>query len=98
MKPERIKALLRENGATQTDVARVVGVSSSMVSHVIDGRSKSRVVALTIAEFLNLGVDELWPGQYPKVYRRQKDVEAKLMEAYQKLQAHPLTSRATAEV
>lgn len=98
MKPEQIKALLKENGATQSDVARVVGVSPSMVGHVIEGRSKSRVIAMTIADFLERSVEELWPGRYPKTYRRRTDMQDRLQEAYKKFQALPVASRATAEV
>jgi transcriptional regulator with XRE-family HTH domain len=97
MKPERIKALLKEHGATQSDVARVVGVSPSMVGHVIEGRSKSRVLAMTIADFLDLGVDDLWPGMYPKTYSRRTDVREKLSAAFAKLQSHTVSNRATAE-
>lgn len=99
MKPEQIKVLLKEQGATQSDVAKVVGVSPSMVAHVIEGRSKSRIVAMTIAGFLKKDVDVLWPGKYPKVYRRsRKDAHDELMKAFQKLKAAPIAARATAEV
>lgn len=99
MKPEEIKALLKKNGATQSDVARVVGVSQATVSGVINGTSKSRKIAMTIAGFLGKDVDVLWPGKYPKVYRRnRKDAQEELMKVFQKLQATAVAARATAEV
>ncbi|WP_020164666.1 helix-turn-helix domain-containing protein [Methyloversatilis discipulorum] len=99
MKPEQIKALLKEQGATQSDVARVVGVSPATVSGVINGTSKSRMVAMTIAGFLKKDVDVLWPGKYPKVYRRnRRDVCVDLERVFQALKATPAAARATAEV
>jgi lambda repressor-like predicted transcriptional regulator len=98
MKPEEIKLLLKERGATQVEIAEVVGVSQAAVSAVINGVARSRRIAMTIAHFLDKEVNELWPGRYPKAYRRRTDMQAKILEAYKKFQALPIATRATAEV
>lgn len=87
MKPEQIKALIHEQGASLVDVASVVGVSPTAVSAVVKGTSKSRRIAQTIALFLEKDIDQLWPGKYPEVYRRRGFTTPKLVAAFARLQA-----------
>lgn len=74
----QIKNLLRQRGVTQSDVARTLNVSSQTVGRVISGKDKSRRIASTIAKFLNVPVDTLWPGKYPTHYKRQSSAQALL--------------------
>ena len=73
MHPADIKALLAKAGCTQSSIAReVVGrsgraVSVVAVSHVITGRSRSRVIAKAIAAAVGRSVGSLWPGKYPEL-------------------------------
>ena len=74
----QIKTLLRQSGVTMADVARTLDVSSQAVSRVIAGKDKSRRIAMTIAKFLNVPVETLWPGKYPTHYKRQSSEQALL--------------------
>lgn len=74
----QIKSLLRQRGVTMADVARTLGVSAQAVSRVIAGKDKSRRIASTIAKFLELPLEKLWPGSYPSRYKRQSSEQALL--------------------
>lgn len=74
-----IKTLLRQRGASMSDVARAAGVTPQSVGRVIAGKDKSRGIAQLIANFLGKPVDTLWPGKYPVTYSR-KSSEQVLME------------------
>lgn len=65
---------LRRAGKTQAQIAEEVGVSGGVVSNVIHGRVTAHAVAALIADYLGLGVDEIWPGRYVyKPRNRQSD-------------------------
>jgi lambda repressor-like predicted transcriptional regulator len=82
--PERIVQMLRAQGTSMSEVARVVGKSPVSVRRVIYGESKSRFIANTIAAFLEVPVDTLWPGAYPDRYTRSApNVLARLHRALQ---------------
>lgn len=70
MTPQQITELLRNRGASYAAFAKSLGVSHTSIRRVVFGESKSRRVANAIAIFLGRSVDDLWPGQYPKRYRR----------------------------
>jgi len=76
--------MLRAQGTSMSEVARVVGKSPVSVRRVIYGESKSRFIANTIAAFLEVPVDTLWPGAYPDRYTRSApNVLARLHRALQ---------------
>lgn len=82
--PECIVQMLRAQGTSMSEVARVVGKSPVSVRRVIYGESKSRFIANTIAAFLEVPVDTLWPGAYPDRYTRSApNVLARLHRALQ---------------
>jgi lambda repressor-like predicted transcriptional regulator len=62
-----------ERYLTQADIAREVGVSTTVVSRVISGHTRSRKVEEAIAEHTSLPLWELWPKWYgaPKQSRGQ---------------------------
>ena len=74
MHPEEIKAALRMKGVTLSALADDVGVSRSMVSHVIHGHARSAHVSERIAKIIGLPAGAIWA---PKpVLRRSKAVMA----------------------
>ena len=60
MHPEQIKATLRMQGFTLVMLAEEMGVSRSMVSHVINGHAKSAAIQQRIAGLLGCSVESLW--------------------------------------
>jgi lambda repressor-like predicted transcriptional regulator len=64
----QIRVSLREKGYYLADIAKALGVSRSLISKVVDGSTKSRVVANSIAALLDKTPEELWPGLYPDNY------------------------------
>lgn len=61
MHPEQIKAAIRMRDTTPAAIADELGVSKSMVSHVISGAAKSARIAQYISALINIPVDTLWP-------------------------------------
>lgn len=70
MHPEQIKAAIRMQGTTPTAIADELGVSRSMVSHVINGKAKSERIAKRIAAVIGGTVESIWPNQV--VLRRSR--------------------------
>lgn len=64
MPPEEIRAALVRQNVTNKDIAITLGVSGSMVGHVIYGRSVSHRVRKAIAEAATLRVEQIWPNTY----------------------------------
>lgn len=60
MHPEQIKATLRMQGFTLVMLAEEMGVSRSMVSHVINGHARSAAIQQRIADLLGCTVESLW--------------------------------------
>ncbi|MBI2882882.1 MAG: helix-turn-helix transcriptional regulator [Candidatus Methylomirabilis oxyfera] len=56
-----VKARVIEAGLSFRQIAQRLGVSPSLVSHVINGRRPSPRVRRAIAEALHTSVDALWP-------------------------------------
>jgi len=87
MTESEIRALLKKKNATMTAVADAVGVSETSVRRVIRGESKSRRIANTIALFLGVRLEDLWPGAYPNAYSRRspqdvcREIKAAAMRA-----------------
>lgn len=75
MHPEQIKAAVRMKGTTPSAIADELGVSRSMVSHVINGVAKSARIAERIAAIVGKPVSEIWPETKP-VLRRKKAPKA----------------------
>ncbi|WP_343590145.1 helix-turn-helix domain-containing protein [Paracidovorax wautersii] len=74
MHAEEIKAALRMKGVTLSALADDVGVSRSMVTHVIHGHAKSAHVMERIAKIIGKPVQAIWA---PKpVLRRTKPATA----------------------
>jgi lambda repressor-like predicted transcriptional regulator len=65
----QIRMSLREKGFYLADIAKALGVSRSLISKVVDGTTKSRLVAESIATLLDKTLEELWPGLYPDNYK-----------------------------
>ena len=63
MTAREIIAALMLRGVRQTEIAKRLGVSKSMVHHVIYGRSTSRRVQCYIARLIGEDVDLVWPRQ-----------------------------------
>ena len=61
MHPEQIKAAIRMKDTTPAAIADELGVSKSMVSHVISGAAKSARIANHISQLVGLPVATLWP-------------------------------------
>lgn len=79
MHPAQIKAALEMAGYTQARIARLLGRKNSMVvSHVIHGRSRSRLIELRIAAVLGKSPHQIWPDWYTPddepVYARRQPV------------------------
>lgn len=66
---------LRRLGFTQSDVAREMGVSQSVVCSTIRGRVTCHRVASRIAEILAHDVQALWPGRYEFKPRGPRQVQ-----------------------
>ncbi len=60
MHPEEIKAEMRMQGITLVILAEEMGVSRSMISHVINGHAKSEAIQQRIAALLRCKVEQLW--------------------------------------
>ncbi len=72
MHPEEIKAAIRMKGTTPTAIAEELGVSRSMVSHVINGNAKSERIAQRIAQITGKTVDAIWPPKNKPALRRTR--------------------------
>ena len=60
---ERIKALMKEQGILNKDMAEVVGVTEAMISYIIRGLREPNVSTMArIAKRLGVTVDELLVG------------------------------------
>lgn len=55
---------LKRLGVSQSDIARELGVSASVVGNVIHGRISSFEVASHVAALLGLAPTDLWPQRY----------------------------------
>lgn len=64
MHPADIKAALHKRGINQSRIAETMKVSRSTVTYVIQGRSKSRRIAVAISQATGISVERLWPGKY----------------------------------
>ncbi|MDD2366298.1 MAG: helix-turn-helix domain-containing protein [Desulfuromonadaceae bacterium] len=60
MKPNKIKALLVENGITQTSIARELGISTTTVAKTIVGGFVSRRTRMLIAEKAQVPFEKMW--------------------------------------
>lgn len=64
MDPQEIRVELLRKGITQAELARELGVSSSLVTRVIDGTSVSHRVRERIARAIQIDVRRIWPSTY----------------------------------
>ncbi len=94
VQPQQIKQLLRSRGASMTAVARVCDVTPQTVRAVVFRETKSRRIAMVIADFLDRSLEELFPGMYPDRYRRNADAMLRMKAALARID----TQNATAEV
>ena len=74
MHPEEIKAALRMKGMTLTVLAEEVGVSRSMVTHVIHGHARSSHIMDRIAKIIGKPAASIWIGK--PILRRAKPTKA----------------------
>jgi len=74
MHPEQIKALLRTKGITPTALADELGIARSTMSQVISGKAMSARIRASIAEFIGVPVEVLWPPPKSQpVLRRSRE-------------------------
>ncbi|RUO18718.1 helix-turn-helix domain-containing protein [Aliidiomarina haloalkalitolerans] len=64
MDANEIKQKITEMGFSLTMIAETLGKSPSLVSKVVNGRSKSLLIAAAIAKILGRQIDEIFPNQY----------------------------------
>ena len=68
MEPEFIKYRLKLAGYTQSDIARMLGVSMQAVFYVIKGTSVSHRIKAKIAEIIGEDIDDIWPAKVACAY------------------------------
>jgi lambda repressor-like predicted transcriptional regulator len=61
MEPKEIKIELIRTGTTQTQIARALNVSSSIVQRVIFRKATSRPVAKAVAAAIGLPFEQVFP-------------------------------------
>lgn len=62
---ENVKAILKSRGISQKDYAKAIGMSSFMVSRILNGRSHvSTLMALNTSVFLQIKVMQLFKIHY----------------------------------
>ena len=67
MHPEEIKAALRIKGVTLTALALELGLSRSMVTHVIYANARSRRVEERIAKVIGKPDSAIWVNHRPRL-------------------------------
>ncbi len=77
---DAIKALLRERGMTQQELARLAGISRSTVLHVVKGGHCSTETLELIASALDVDVAELFTAPLDLGVRRDRMIAAVLRE------------------
>jgi transcriptional regulator with XRE-family HTH domain len=77
---DAIKALLRERGMTQQELARLAGISRSTVLHVVKGGHCSTETLELIAAALDVDVAELFTAPLDLGVRRDRMIAAVLRE------------------
>lgn len=60
------KAELIRNSKRQSDIARALGVSSTAVSDVVSGRSRSARIEQAVAEAIGRPVEDVFPQREPR--------------------------------
>ena len=82
----RLKALLKERGFTQSEVARQAGMHRATMSSIVKGRHSVTLKTLErILVVLAAGPVDLWPEEYPGVaLRRELDVIQRQMAEFQR--------------
>ena len=76
MHPEQIKAELRIKGMTLTALADELGLSRSMVTHIIYGHARSKRVEERIAQLLKKPASAIWEQPRPVLRRTRMQVSA----------------------
>lgn len=61
MKPSYLQYLMKDANLTQARVAAELGVSTAMVSYVVNGCERSGRIEVYIAKKLGMDVDDIWP-------------------------------------
>lgn len=64
MNPEMIKAYMRMQGISATDIAHELGVTQSAVHRVIHGNSTSKRIAMAVSKVIDKTPEELWGKRY----------------------------------
>lgn len=77
---DSIRALLRERGMTQQELARLAGISRSTVLHVLKGGHCSTETLERIARALDVDVAELFTAPLDLGVRRDRMIAAVLRE------------------
>ena len=78
MRPIDIIYQLKLRGITQSQLARDIGVSSGVVSNVINGKITAYAVAQHIAKTLDKEIKDIWPDQYVFVPRKLRRYDIKI--------------------
>lgn len=64
MNPSEIRARMVIHGVPQARIAETCGVSRTMITKVIDGKSVSDRVQKAIAAAIKMDVSKIWPTKY----------------------------------
>lgn len=81
MHPELIKAELRMRGWSGARIADSIGVSRSMVAHVIAGQAVSSRVMNQIAKVIEQPVEKIFPEKFRVRRTRQQMIEERIAAA-----------------
>jgi len=61
---QKFKILLLEKGLLINDLALKVGISTSLMSHIIAGRRSGKKYRTKICEVLEIQINDLWAPEY----------------------------------
>ena len=69
MHPEQIKAEMRMKGVTPAMLCDELGLSRSMITHVIHGHARSKRVEERISQIIGKAIPDIWTTRAPRLRR-----------------------------
>ena len=69
MHPEQIKAEMRMKGVTPAMLCDELGLSRSMITHVIHGHARSKRVEERISQIIGKAISDIWATHKPRLRR-----------------------------
>lgn len=94
MTGERIKALRKERGLTQQQLAEVLGVDRTSIAKYETGQLPSAEVILRLAEYFSVSVDYLCERSQGAPMQAENDAERDLLVMFRKTDGIPAQHRA----